>query len=212
MARMDKEEKKRRKELRAQNVKLVLNITGAGYSEKLEQAVCRAISNDFVVISRGQKTDETDPDLRVALTLDMPTDATMDFTSYCIKTAIQEVRQAFLDNANREGWLSNICLVRNINDININLMHDGKFSAMPKNFTETVIKVHEFMRAELDKGHTVTNIAFPNKLTSETTAVSGEGDPNLWKVRWRTWNDGKPVFYDASKDEYLNDVIDEEEA
>ena len=212
MVRMDREEKKKRKELRAQNVRLVLNITGAGYSEELEQAVCRAISNDFVVISRGNKTNEIDPDLRVELTLDMPTDATMEFTSYCIKTAINEVRHAFLDNASREGWLSNIRLVRNISTININLMHDGKFSAMPKNFTETVIRVHEYMRAELDKGHSVTSIAFPNKLTGEKTAISGEGDANLWKVRWRTWNDGKPVFYDAANDEYLNDVVDEEEA
>ncbi len=209
MAKVDKSEKKKRKELREQNVKLVLDVTGAGYSEELEQAVRDAISNDFVVISRGHKTDETDPDLRVALTLDMPVGATMDFTSYCIKTAIQEIREAFLNNADKEGWLSQIRLVRDINDIEINLMHDGKFAAMPKNFVETVVRAHEYIRAELDRGHTVTSLAFPNKLTGPDTAISGEGDQNLWKVRWRTWNNGEPVFYDAEKDEYLNDVKEE---
>ena len=209
MAKVDKSEKKKRKELRDQNVKLVLDVTGAGYSEELEQAVRDAISNDFVVISRGHKTDETDPDLRVALTLDMPSGATMDFTSYCIKTAIHEIREAFLSNAGQEGWLSQIRLVRDINDIEINLMHDGKFEAMPKNFVETVVRAHEYIRAELDRGHTVTSLAFPNKLTGPDTAICGEGDQNLWKVRWRTWNNGEPVFYDSEKDEYLNDVKEE---
>ncbi len=209
MAKVDKSEKKKRKELRDQNIKLIVDVTGAGYSEELERAVRDDISNDFVVISRGHKTDETDPALRVSLTLDMPTDASMEFSSYCIKTAMQELREAFINNAGEEGWLSQIRLVRDMNDIEINLMHDGKFEAMPKNIVDTVIRAHEFMRAERDRGHTVTSLAFPNKLTGPGTAVCGEGDQNLWKVRWRTWNNGQPVFYDSAKGEYLNDVKEE---